>query len=104
MTKDTVVNLLTQRADIMRWVEACPESEDDVVASALAEIDSRIALQRSTSKMGKALAAAFLEHELNLLLDGAPAVQRNVVLASLTILRESLPPIPAEVAQVLERQ
>ncbi len=104
MMKDTVTELLTKRAQIMSWIEACPESEDEVVAGALLELDQRIALQRSTPPMGKTLAAAFLEHELNLLLDGAPAVQRNVIFAYLTMLRDGLPPIPAEVAKVLERQ
>jgi hypothetical protein len=104
MTKDTVTELLTQRAAIMNWLDACPESEDEVVAGALVELDQRIALQRTTSPIGKALAAAFLEHELNHLLDGAPAVQRNVVLAYLAMLREGLPDIPADVAKVLERQ
>ena len=90
--KDTVVNLLTQRAKIMSWLEACPEEEEDeTVAGALADLDQRIALQQTTSLLGKSLAAAFLEHELDHLLDGAPAVQRNVVLAYLTILREGLP-------------
>ena len=83
MTKDPIVNLLTQRAKIMSWLEACPEEEeeDETVAGALAELDQRIALQQTTSLLGKSLAAAFLEHELDHLLDGAPAVQRNVVLA-----------------------
>jgi hypothetical protein len=44
---------ITQRAQIMSWVGACPESEDDVVAGALVELDSRIAIQRTTSPMGK---------------------------------------------------
>jgi len=102
--KDPVTELLTERAAIMRWIEACPEEEDETVASALVEIDSRIALQRTTSAAGKALAAAFLEHELDQLLDGAPAVQRNVIFAYLTILREGLPAVPADIAKVLERQ
>ena len=44
----------------MRWIDACPEEEDETVASALSELDTRIALQRTTTPLGKALAAAFL--------------------------------------------
>ena len=104
--KDTVTELLTKRVAIMKWIEACPEEEEeeDTVASALVEIDSRIALQRTTSPLGKALAAAFLRHELDHLLDGAPAAQRNVIMAYVEILREGLPDIPADIAKVLERQ
>jgi hypothetical protein len=101
---DTVTELLTKRAQIMRWVEACPESEDEVVASSLVELDQRIALQRSTSQMGKALAAAMLDHELRELTRGIPAVQSRLIFAYLTMLRDGLPDVPAEVAKVLERQ
>lgn len=99
--KDTVTELLAERAAIMKWIEACPETEDEVVAGALVEIDSRIALQRTTSPAGKALAAAFLEHELDQLLDGAPDAQRNVIMAYVAILAEGLPPVPTAVEEVL---
>ena len=104
MTKDPVVTLLTKRAKIMRRIDACPEEEDETGASALSELDTRFALQRTTTPLGKALAAAFLEHELREFLRHAPDVQRNVIIACVEILREGLPEIPAEIAKILERQ
>jgi hypothetical protein len=52
MTKDLVTELLTKRAQIMNWLEVGPEEEDEVTASALFELDQRIAMQRTTSPMG----------------------------------------------------
>jgi hypothetical protein len=50
------------------------------------------------------LAGSFLEYELRQLLDGAPLVQRNVIMAYLMMLREGLPEIPADVAEVLRQR